>query len=813
MITHYLKAAVRSARRNKLTASINIIGLALAITCALLISLYLTDELTYDKHHANADRLYRVTRTFYNQNGEPSLKLANVAPPIGMLLKNDFLEIEKMFRTLSYNTTITLPEEGTEKKVFREPNIFVSEPDIINLLNVELTEGNPRTALEKPYSIMLSEPMAMKYFGTTQVQGKHLLVFSNRYDFEVSGVYKPFKAQTHFHPDFLISFSTLNDTLVYGRRDLETNWGNNAFGTYFLLKAGEDPNKLESKLPDFLDKHYGAFAIANGAPANFKASQTTSLQLQNIQDIHLKSHLDDELEPPGNITTVYLMGTIGVFIILIAAFNFINLSTAHASKRAKEVGVRKVAGAYRTQLIAQYLSESVLMALLGFVLAVGATYLAIDWLNGFLGKSIQLTSQWFLFAWAMVGALAVGLLAGTYPALVVSGFKPAVILKSQKSATKSWLRRTLVMAQFAISIGLIIATSVIFSQLDYLNKKDLGYNRDQIVRLPYYGQLLNESYDAFYNELIKNSAIVNATRSSRVPTGRLLDSSGAQIRKGDSTQAVNTRIAEVAADHEFFKTYQIPLVAGRPFSKEIKSDDTLAYIVNESAARAMGFEPDAIIDNEFTYGGTKGKIIGVAKDFHFESLHQTINPMVVHIPRSYYGNLSVQISGNNFSEGLGHLEKIWNTFLPGRLFEYTILNQSYARLYESEAKQSKLFTGFALLAIVIACLGLFGLATFNTLQRVKEIGIRKTLGASVSGILILLSREIVILVVIANVLAWPIAWFYMDKWLGTFAYRVNMGILIFIGAAVIAILIAFLTVSWQCFRAARTNPTEALRYE
>ena len=423
------------------------------------------------------------------------------------------------------------------------------------------------------------------------------------------------------------------------------------------MKGGEDPKTLESKLPDFLDKHFGPFAIANfGAPADFKASRGTSLHLQNIQDIHLKSHLDDELEPPGNINTVYLMGIIGVFIILIASFNFINLSTAQATSRAREVGVRKVAGAHKTQLIFQYLSESALLAIAGFVIALVAVYFCIDWLNAFIGKSISLSTQGIILTWALMGTLLIGILAGLYPAFIVSSFKPAVILKSAKSSTKSWLRRGLVVTQFSISTGLIIATAIIFSQLDYLNNKDLGYGLKQIVQLPYHRQL-NSNYDAFYNELTKHSAVGNATRSSRVPTGRLLDSSGAQIQKGDSAQAVNTRIAVVAADHEFFKTYQIPLTAGRYFSKEIKSDDTLAYIINESAARAMGFESDAIIDNDFTYGGTKGKIVGVVKDFHFESLHQAISPMVVRMqPR--YRNLSIQIEQNNFREGITHLEKV-----------------------------------------------------------------------------------------------------------------------------------------------------------
>jgi putative ABC transport system permease protein len=520
MFTNYLKVALRSIFRNKLTSFINIAGLALALTSALMITFYVVDELSYDKDHPQADRLYRVTRYFYDQDGNASLRLANVAPPIGMLMRNDFPEIEKLFRMLPLNTTVTLREDGNEDKSFREPNIFVSEPEIFDMLEVNLTEGNKATALEKPGTMVLSEAMAEKYFGSTQVQGKTLELFG--FPVQITGVYKPFKPQTHFHPDFLISFSTLNDSTIYGRRRLETNWGNNAFGTYFVLKEGEDAKTLESKLPDFLDKHFGTFARANfGVPPDFVASKVTSLQLQKITDIHLHSHLDDELEPPGNINTVYLMGTIGLFIILIAGFNFINLSTAQATKRSKEVGIRKVAGAFKTQLIYQYLSESVLISLFAYVLALGAGYFALAWLNIFTEKSISFLGNPPLLLALLGGTVVIGILAGLYPAFVISAFRPAVILKGKQSGGKPTLRRALVVVQFSISIVLIIATAVIFSQLDYLNNKDLGYAKDQVITMPYYNDL-STNFDAFYNALTEHSSIKNAGRSSRIPTGRLL---------------------------------------------------------------------------------------------------------------------------------------------------------------------------------------------------------------------------------------------------------------------------------------------------
>jgi putative ABC transport system permease protein len=812
MFLNYLKVALRSIFRNKLTSFINIAGLALALSSALLITFYVVDELSYDKHHPQADRLYRVTRYFYDQDGNASLRLANVAPPIGMLMRNDFPEIEKLFRMLPINTTVTLREDGQEDKSFREPNIFISEPEIFDMLEVNLTEGNKTTALEKPGTMVLSEAMAEKYFGSTQVQGKTLELFG--FPVQITGVYKPFKPQTHFHPDFLVSFSTLNDSTVYGRRRLETNWGNNAFGTYLVLKEGEDANALERTFPDFLDKHFGTFARANfGAPPDFVASKVTSLQLQKVSDIHLHSHLDDELEPPGNINTVYLMGTIGLFIILIAGFNFINLSTAQATKRAKEVGIRKVAGAFKTQLMNQYLSESVVISLFACALALGAGYFALEWLNNFTGKSISFFGNPLLLLAMVGGTFVIGILAGLYPAFVISAFRPAVILKGKQSGGKPILRRALVVVQFSISIVLIIATAVIFSQLDYLNNKDLGYAKDQVITLPYYNDL-NTNFDAFYNALTEHSSIKNAGRSSRIPTGRLLDSMGAQMRKGDSLQNVGSRIAYIRVDHTFFDTYSIPFVAGRNFSKEVRTDDSLGYVLNEAALVAMGIDdPATVIDQEFTYGGVNGKVIGVVKDFHFESLHQTINPIIFLIQRPAYNSLSVQVTGTNFQDGLNHIERVWREFLPGRLFEYTFMNERYSNLYQNETRQSQLFTGFSMLAIFIACLGLFGLATFNTLQRIKEIGIRKVLGASVPNILNLLSREIVVLVIAANVMAWPVAWYFMDKWLNTFAYRIEMNVWLYVLAACIAIAIALITVSSQTLKAAMSNPAHTLRYE
>ena len=818
MIRNYLLVALRSIFRNRLTAFINIAGLALAMTCAVLIYLYIVDEISYDRYNAKADRTYRITRDFLSPDGTVNLRLANVAPPIGPLVKNDFGEIEIMARAINFGFVISVEENGELKKAFTENNLYVVEPDIFKIFDFHIKSGNPATALERPFTVMLSEPTARKYFGSQDVVGKRLRA-GNRYDLEVTGVYESLPLQSHWHPDLLISFSTLDDSTVYGRKGLETNWGNNAFGTYVVLAEGTDPEKLEAQMPGFLDKHFGAYAIANfGAPAGFVASKTTTLHVRKLTDIHLRSHLDDELEAGGDITNVYMMGIIGLFIVLIACFNFINLSTARATKRAKEVGLRKVVGAFRNQLIAQYLSESIMIALFALVLAFVFSFSAIDWLNHFTRKelSLNLVQQWPMLLGLIGFALTVGLLAGIYPAFIISSFKPAAVLKNEQGSThgKGGIRKILVVAQFAISIVLIIATAITDQQLNYLNSRNLGYNKDQLVTVPYYRELV-PNYDAFYNELTKNSNVKNVARSSRVPTGRLLDSYGtASIQEGDSLKVSNVNLKSISTDEEFFDTYGIELSAGRGFSKAIPSDDSVAFIVNETAANQIGWKaPKEKINTEFKYAGVRGKLVGIVKDFHFESLHQAIAPMIFLVRKDNYNSVSVRISGNEMHQGLAYLEKTWKEFLPKRPFDYQFLSESYQHLYEAEQKQNQLFSIFSGLAIFIACLGLFGLASFNTLQRVKEIGIRKVLGASVPNILALLSGEIVILILVANLLAWPVAWLLMRYWLGTFAYHINMSLLVYLTAAAIAVLIALITVSTQTVKAALGNPSQTLRYE
>jgi putative ABC transport system permease protein len=539
MIRNYIKVALRAITRNKLSSFINIFGLALAICCSLMIFLYINDELQYDRYNANADRTYRVTRDFLSPDGSVNLHLGHVAPPFGPLLKNDFPDFEHVVRTLQNRTLLSYQENGEEKKSFNEDNGFYAEPEIFKVFTIPVVEGNPEKALSDPFQIMLSEKTAKKYFGEEKAVGKTLRI-GNRYDMTVSGVYKDFPTQAHWHPDLLMSFSTLNDTTIYGRRGLETNFGNNSFGTYILVKEPFDKEKIESQFPAFLDKHMGQNAIANNVP---KPSSYTHLFLQKLTDIHLYSALDSEVESNGSMRNVYMMGVIGIFIVLIACFNFVNLSTARATKRSKEVGLRKVVGAFKNQLISQYLSESILIAVFALIIALGFSFLTVEWLNSFTSKtlSVNFIRDWQLLIGLILFAILVGIIAGIYPAFVISGFKPAAILKGQHGSVKgkAGLRKFLVVAQFSISIVLIIATMITYEQLQFLNNRDLGYNKDQVVAVRYFGELV-EQYDAFQNELMKQSSIVSVSRSSRTPTGRLLDSQGtAQVQKGDSLSNTN----------------------------------------------------------------------------------------------------------------------------------------------------------------------------------------------------------------------------------------------------------------------------------
>jgi putative ABC transport system permease protein len=569
-----------------------------------------------------------------------------------------------------------------------------------------------------------------------------------------------------------------------------------------------------AQFPSFIDKH-----MANEEYIGKQASKYTKLGLQKLTDIHLYSHTDYEAEPNGDIKRVYIFAAIAFFILLIACINYMNLSTARSALRAREIGIRKVIGARKKELISQFLSESVLLSWVAILIAFGLLYLTLPTLNKLSGQQIStdILMKWQILVPVFLTPFVVGILSGLYPALFMSSFQPIKTLKGLVKAggTNISFRKVLVIVQFAISIVLIITTAIVFQQLHYMQKKSLGFDKEHIVVIPYNGAL-NDKYEAFRTDLLSNSNFKNSTRTSRIPTGRLLDDMGAYVLSGDSMKATNTDIKFVSVDYDFVPTYGISMAAGRNFSREYGTD-TLSFVLNESAVKSIGWKsPQEAVGKDFKYGNTKGHIIGVIKDFHFESMHQSIVPLVLCMfpPSAYYfNNLSVKFSGNNIAASLSYLENTWKKFLPEIPYQYVFLDENFDKLYEAEQRQGNIFTIFACIAIFIACLGLFGLSAFAITQRIKEIGIRKVLGADVSTIVTLLSKDFLKLVFIAAIIAFPVAWYFMHKWLQDFAYRINMPWWIFIVAGIIASIIALFTISFQAIKAAVANPVKSLRTE
>ncbi|MES2647232.1 MAG: ABC transporter permease [Bacteroidota bacterium] len=811
MIKNYLKIAWRNLSKNRFISFINLFGLTVGLTCCLLILTYILHELSYDTYNKKADQIYRVTRDFKNGDGVVTLHLGSVAPPFGPLLKNEFPDIQKVTSLLK---TGTAPLRYGDKK-FNEKDVYFADEHLPDVFDITVVKGNPKQALRDPYSIMLSEEMAKKYFGDADPLEKSIR-YDNQFEFKVTGVYKAFPSNAHLHPSMLVSFKTLRDSTIYGEENLRTNWGNNSFLTYLLLPKNYPYKSMEAGFPAFIDK-YMRFP---GAPADFKYSKGTSLYLQKLTDIHLTSHLDYEAEENGDIKRVYVFSVIALFILLIACINYMNLSTARSALRAKEIGVRKAIGARKKELIAQFLSESVLISIASGVIAILLTVLLLPWLNKVSGSSMSLN---ILLRPAIVLSIffvpiIVGILSGLYPALFMSSFQAVKVLKGSLKIAGSNIsfRKALVVTQFGISIILIICTAVVFQQLNYMQTRSLGFNRDHIITLSY-NNALSPQYESFRNELMAQSFITNTSRSSRIPTGRLLDAMGASTISGDSLTPVKADIKFLSADQEFIPTYGVKMVAGRNFSRDYGTD-TASFIVNEAAVSVLGIRnvKDAI-GNELSYGGTKGRIIGVMGDFHFESMHQKIVPLIMLLPQpdqsDNYNRLSVKVSGTNIPAAISTIEKAWRKYLPEAPFDYTFLDENFEKLYQAETRQATIFTSFAFIAIFIACLGLFGLSAFAISQRIKEIGIRKVLGASVQSIVTLLSRDFLLLVGIASIISFPIAWYAMRGWLQDFAYRVDIAWWIFILAALIAGIIAVATISIQAIKAAIANPVKSLRNE
>jgi len=811
MFKNYFKIAFRNIWKQKGYSFINIFGLAVGLACAILIITFIQNELSYDKFNKKSDRIYRVTREWFNKNGESSFHLARVAPPIGPLLKNDFPQIiREEVRFLHDNAFLEI-----NNNPIIENNFYWAEQSAFKIFTIDFLEGDPESALKEPNSLVLTESAAKKYFRNEDPLGK-TIKYEHQLDMKVTGVIKDVPENSHFHYDFLASFITLYDPDIIGRKTLETNWGSNNYITYLMLPENFPISELKSKVPEFIDKHMLQVMreLNMDLPENPPHTNTT-LHFQKLTDIHLYSHLTSEVEPNGDISIVYLLIAIALFMLLIACINFMNLASARSTKRAKEIGVRKVMGAEKTQLIKQFLGESMITVLISLFFALIIVEVALRPFSDFMQRelSFSLTGNPVLFGIILGITLFVGLAAGAYPAFVLSSFNPVKSLHDKLSMSrKSKFRSILVVLQFTISIALIISMGIVYSQLQFVQSKDLGYNKDHLIVLPS-SQKIKDNLDSFKSQLLQNPEIKMVTSSRLVPSDMLLNSWGADIYDNGKKEAVSFRLAVQEVDYDFIDTYQLKMLKGRNFSKDYSTDDSAAFILNETAVKKLGWTNENAVGKRLDYGSHEGRIIGVVKDFNFETLHNEIIPIIMLITHRGNNQVTVRISGSDIAGTLGFLKSKWAQYRPGYPFDYEFINQSLDNLYRKDQKLGTAFGIFAVIAIIIACLGLFGLASYTAEVRTKEIGVRKVLGATVSNITLLISKEFLWLIIAANIVAWPIAYYGMNKWLSEFAYSTSINIWLFIAAGFLALFIALLTVSYQSIKAALQNPVKSLKYE
>ncbi|HVG15654.1 MAG TPA: ABC transporter permease [Chitinophagaceae bacterium] len=793
MLKNYLKIAFRNLWRHRAFSFINIMGLTVGMAACFLIFLYVRFELTYDAFNTKADRIYRLvsnikTPTEVIEAGGPSW----AAPPN---VKDEFPEVEAFVRFSGANFLV---RKGDIK--FQEENSLFADSSAFNVFDFELIKGNKATALRDELSIVFSETAAKKYFGNSDPMGQTLLLTSEGFPAKVTGIMKDIPENSGVKADMLVSMTTLTKKLSPG---LDDQWGNYGASAYLLLKKNTNFKALEAKFPAFLEKRNGK---------EMKEHQMyATLLLEPLRDVYLRSKRDGK--KTGNENNVYIFSVVGLFILLIACINFVNLTTARSAERAKEVGIRKVVGAAKMQLARQFVGESIIICIIAFLLALLLSALMLPSFNTLAGKIVStgILSQGQYVLYLFIAALLIGVLAGIYPALVLSSFKPVTVLKGRfATGTKGiLLRKGLVVAQFSISIALIIGTIVVYNQMSYMRDRDLGFSKDQMM-------IINADGDpgrhAFKQSIAGIPAVKSTSISSSVPgSGNPGAYSEIENKTGD-LQIANLDLYFV--DFDYINQFKIKMVAGRAFSRQFMTDTSKAMILNESAVKLFGYSsPEQAIGRRFKQWGREGQIVGVMKDFHFRGLQEPIKPLSMRIETDRTDLISVNLASANMPSTIAAIEKEWKKLIPNRPFSYSFLDEMFNKQYRGEERFGKLFLNFAILAIFISCLGLLGLASYSTNQRTKEIGIRKVMGASVQGIINLLSREFLALVFISFFIAMPVAWYFMHSWLKDFHYRTDISWWVFVLAGLMALLIAVLTVSFQAVRAAVTNPVKSLRAE
>lgn len=805
MLQSYFKSAWRNLLRDRQYTIINILGLAIGIACFLLILLNIQDELSFDQHHVHKDRIVRVVANITNEEGEIS-EFAHTNAPLGPFLANEYPFVEKMMRLYREESQFNAHLHSEQQYI--EDQFFFADSTFFDLFSYEFLEGQATKVLTDPFTIVLTQSTAEKYFGDQPALGQILTYRGDEesFEFTVSGVVADPIHNTHFNFDLIASFKSLDRIMPW-----YNNWWHPPMYTYLLLHKVEDIEKLHTEL-----------AQIPGKISNETVARERTFKAQALTDIHLKSHRENELAVNGNINQVYLFSLIAFFILLIACINFMNLSTAASISRAKEIGVRKTFGAKQFQLVQQFLGESFMLTAIAFGIALLMVELVLPYFNLFVGKS--LTSSYFQYWKTGVMLLClfsgIGILAGLYPAFFLSSFRPVNVLKGSRLRLGGGtiaLRRGLVIFQFIISSGLIIATLIMYDQINYMQHHNLGFQKDQIITIPLRDQDDQINNEALKEIWLKRPEVISVAASSGVPTTEGLYNFNVKPKKAAND---SLEMLTLTVDHDFAKTYGLEFVAGRDFSLDHQTDSQEALILNESAVKKIGWA-DPIgqeilvsyyLDNEEQ---KKGRVIGVVKDFHYHSLRQEVKPIVMHIlSKTYYNNfLSIKLTGENISATLGKLEDDWKKFNPDRPFEFSFLDETFAQLYRKEARLNTLFLIFAIISIFIACLGLFALASLTCEQRTKEIGIRKVLGASTTHIVWLVSNQFTRLVLIAFIIAVPISWYAIHRWLENFAYQTEVKPGIFLLAGVLAILITLLTISFHTLRLAIINPAKSLRYE
>jgi putative ABC transport system permease protein len=784
MFKNYLKIAVRNFLRNKIFSFINILGLAIGMAVCILILLWVRHELSYDRFHANADRIFRVVE-MQQQSGEP-FPVAVTPAPLGPGMLQDFPEVVNFSRFQTYSLGYIYHGDDMFKA-----NITLADPGIFEMFTFPILAGDKEVMFDDLYNVVISKEMADKIFADEDPLGKTLQINKSTI-LNVTGVFQNVAENSHLDFDYILPFEVLKE---FGG-NLE-EWGSNAFYTYIQLQENVDWHEFDSKIEGYLEDHEVGYPV--------------KLNLQPLTDIHLHSHYVADIGGHGDIIYVRIFSMIAAFILLIACINFMNLSTARSSKRAREVGLRKVVGSSRRHLIRQFFGESILLACLAMIIALALVELALPYFNDIHGKDLGLFRDFNIIGLLVGITITAGLLSGIYPALLLSSFQPVTVLKASISGNsgKGTFRKILVIVQFSLSIILIISTIIIHKQLNFIFNSDVGLNREEIISFRA-NNIPEKDLSAFETELRKLANVKSVTASSQYPTD--FATSGYGYTWEGLAEDDRVLIHTLSVGYDFFETFEMEMLEGRSFSRQFASD-TLTFVINEKAAEVMGFANPTEQVLHYRYQDETGSVIGVVRNFNFKHIRNSVEPLVIRLYPQFSGVIHVKLQASAASQTITEIEQIWQKFVPDIPFEYRFMDSMFERIYRAEQQMGKIFDYFTGFAILISCLGLFGLASFMTEQRFKEIGIRKVLGASITSVMLLLVKEFSKWVLIANFIAWPVAWFVMNKWLQSFAYKTDFGLWIFIVSGLGALVVALITISLRTFNAAIQNPVKALKYE